>query len=102
VIKFPPQTLIRTPMGRLATVLYYDSQDRVHVRYVGPDAVNANEQGEFPGRLLNQFSAVPEGRDRAEGQDRRPLPSTEVQHTCGKGDPALELKQFWANRTGRR
>jgi hypothetical protein len=49
--KLPPGVEITTPSGRRAKVLYYDSDDRVHVRYCG-DAINPNEQGCFPGKLV--------------------------------------------------
>lgn len=58
--QFAPGTRIRTPSGRLARVLYYDEERRVHIRYIGSDRNNANEQGLFPGSLLTRFHAVPE------------------------------------------
>lgn len=48
--KFPPGVEIVTPTGRRAKVLFYDSDERVHVRYLG-DVENPNEQGCFPGHL---------------------------------------------------
>ena len=32
--------------------MYYDEENRVHVRYCGSDRTNANEQGMFPANLL--------------------------------------------------
>lgn len=87
--RFPPGARIRTPSGRYAYVIQYDEDERVYVRYAG----DGNEQGCFPGRLLNQFSAAP---------DEKPVKyklSTDVQHTCGHGDAGLEQYHYWRERT---
>lgn len=95
IYKFPPGTRIRTPSGRLARVMFYDEENRIHVRYIGSDKLNANEQGLFPGSLLNQFNRVPED------DDTYPPASTDIQETCGKGNIYAEVQRFWAERAGR-
>lgn len=54
----PPGTRIKTPSGRLAAVLFVDEEARVHVRYIGSDRANSNEQGMFPVKLLTMQSVI--------------------------------------------
>ena len=61
-MKFPPGTRIKTPTGRLARVMHYDEDGRVHFRYCGSDVVGPNEQGCFKSQLLTIDSYVPEPR----------------------------------------